>query len=385
VKAFLLRWYFTLSAIHIVLWVGSATAAPRQPWLVSQPTGRSLNGIAFGGGKFVAVGQSGIVLTSTDGANWIQRVPGTNNLDLYAVTYGTNGFVAVGGTRVSSSQPVIWTSPDGIAWTFIDTTPLNLQNGNWLQGVTFGGGLYVAVGGNYTTNTVSTSSNGVDWTLRETHLSNTGNYPLRSIAWGNGLYVAGGKWLLTSPDAMVWTQQPSPPLFYELYATTFANGQFVGVGPYTCMTSTNGTNWTAGSPTTFHYLYGVTYGDGFFVYVGDGYPAHSMNGTNWTTHTNLAPGAAIAFGNSVFVAVSGGSIYRTAANIQFNLTRDTAARLALTTLVPGKCRIEITINPADSNLWSTLTNLPVILSPTNWIDRTSTNVPLRFYRATWSP
>jgi len=58
----------------------------------------------------VTVGQSGNILTSSDGTSWDNRTSGTTN-NLYGVTYGNGTFVTVG------DNGVILTSFDGISWT----------------------------------------------------------------------------------------------------------------------------------------------------------------------------------------------------------------------------------------------------------------------------
>jgi hypothetical protein len=64
-----------------------------------------------GTASFVAVGGSGTILTSPDGVNWTARTSGTSNW-LLGVVYGNGLFVAVG--RVLCT---ILTSPDGVNWT----------------------------------------------------------------------------------------------------------------------------------------------------------------------------------------------------------------------------------------------------------------------------
>lgn len=363
----------------IVLLASNAGAVPQEPWLSTTPTTSTLYGVAFGAGQFVAVGASGTILTSTDGANWTVRVEATNQVTLYAVTYGANGFIAVGAAG-SPSEPVVWTSPDGTAWTAQDVSSLNLPNGNWLQGVTYGKGLYVAVGGNYNTNTVVTSTNGVDWTPHDSSLSNTGLSPLGGVAYGNGVFVAVGAWLITSEDGVVWTKQNSSA-WYRLYAITFGDGRFVGVGPYSRICSTNGTNWVVGTPLTGDYIYGVTYGDGFFVCLGFK-PNYTANGTNWVAQVNGFSGNAIAYGNGVFVAVgASGQTYRTASATHLSLQKAATANLTLTALVPGTYRIDGNSDMANTNGWSPLSTLFLTNSPALWTDESSSNVLTRFYRA----
>ena len=60
---------------------------------------------------YATVGSSGTILTSSDGTTWISRTSGTTNT-LYGVTYGNSTFVAVGdgGTILTSSD-------NGTTWT----------------------------------------------------------------------------------------------------------------------------------------------------------------------------------------------------------------------------------------------------------------------------
>jgi len=147
--------------------------------------------------------------------------------------------------------------------------------------------------------------------------------------------------------------------------------------------STNGTNWTVGTPYTAEYIFGVAYGDGFYVCLGHN-PAYTDNGTNWIAQTNNTSGNAIAYGNSVFVAVGSG-IYRTASMMHASLQKDLMARLTLTALVPGTCRIDDSRNLTDSNSWTLLVTISLTNSPTTWTDSGSSNIPIRLYRVSWTP
>ena len=61
--------------------------------------------------KFVAVGASGRIITSSDGTFWTSRSSGTSDM-LKGVAYGNNIFVTVGesGTILTSSDGSSWTS-----------------------------------------------------------------------------------------------------------------------------------------------------------------------------------------------------------------------------------------------------------------------------------
>ena len=190
-------------------------------------------------GTWVAVGPLGLYY-SHSGINW---TPYTNTFDiiqLNGVTYGNGLFVAVG--QGGSNQNIIW-SPDGVNWTQTSSILPELSTINsvvyagsqWVLGVsplynnplssiftttditgsaftanTTGGfdtltsyiqyngsNLYVAVGyDSATSNNIQYSSNGLNWypannvTLGGTQFySSNGGY---SIAYGNGVWMAGG-------------------------------------------------------------------------------------------------------------------------------------------------------------------------------------------------
>ncbi len=77
-----------------------------------------LKDVTFGEGTFVAVGDNGTILTSTNGYEWTPRPPATNEI-LLSVAYGNKTFIAVGqhgtilqsepsGTIVEVSPPKLW-------------------------------------------------------------------------------------------------------------------------------------------------------------------------------------------------------------------------------------------------------------------------------------
>src|SRR6266478_4763922 len=66
-------------------------------WTLRQPlpTANKLNGVAYGDGKYVAVGELGTIIVSGDGTNW-SRVASHTKASLVGVACGDRGFVAVG-------------------------------------------------------------------------------------------------------------------------------------------------------------------------------------------------------------------------------------------------------------------------------------------------
>ena len=59
-----------------------------------------LSGVAYGNGQFIAVGDGGTVVASTDGVNWVQRPSQGTNLSLGRLVWGSGRFVALGSRAV---------------------------------------------------------------------------------------------------------------------------------------------------------------------------------------------------------------------------------------------------------------------------------------------
>src|SRR5437867_5574007 len=76
----------------------------------SLPQTNPLFSVAYGNSLFVAVGESGIVLTSPDGNSWSQQNSGTS-ANLGPIAYGSGVFLARGSN-------VLFRSNDGTNWTF---------------------------------------------------------------------------------------------------------------------------------------------------------------------------------------------------------------------------------------------------------------------------
>lgn len=73
-------------------------------------TASSLNAVSRNADRIVVVGTNGIILNSDDGIVWVQLPAMTNN-DLNDISWDGNQFTVVG------SNDTILTSPDGITWT----------------------------------------------------------------------------------------------------------------------------------------------------------------------------------------------------------------------------------------------------------------------------
>jgi photosystem II stability/assembly factor-like uncharacterized protein len=237
-------------------------------------TSESLYGVTYGNGLFVTVGIRGTILTSSDGTTWTKKSPPTFET-LSGVTYGNGLFVIVSwdGTIITSSDGKSW----GLRWKMRDG-----RKSNMLNGVTYGNNTFVVVGDMGTI--VRSTDNGNSWSTKNTiHCCN-----IEDITYGNGLFVTVGDDgnIHTSSDGNSWSKRTSVNR-YKLNRVTYRNGLFVTVGSKgTIITSSDGNSWNERTSGTSKYLLGVTYGNGTFVTVGGSTIFTSSDGTTWTSRTS---------------------------------------------------------------------------------------------------
>ncbi len=221
----------------------------------------------------VAVGESGTVLTSSDGATWTARTSGTT-ARLRAVAGQIGLLVAVGETGT-----VILSTNDGISWSARDSGITET-----LRGVATSTTRFVAVGGR-TNGLVRYSDDGTTWVAAT--LPTVGK--LRAVTWGNGKFVAVGATgaVLTSTDGATWTSQNANTS--ERLDGAFWTGSKYSVLSETgkVLTSTDGVTWdsTQGNPPSW--IEGLTWSEGAFIAVGGGGKIKtSADGAAWSFQTS---------------------------------------------------------------------------------------------------
>jgi len=214
------------------------------------------------------------------------------------------GGISVNGFKLQNFDTAITSVAvinEGITWNLVDagfsTTGINA--------VTYGDGLYVAVGGD---GTMTTSTDGTTWTTRT---SGFGSETIRGVTYGDGLYVAGGDdgTMTTSTDGTTWTTRTSGFGSTRIYGVTYGGGVYVAVGYDGKITSsTDGVTWAARtSQFGTSQVRAVAYGDGMFIATGQNAKiSSSPDGTTWTARTSNTEGNVFLFGadygNGLFFA-----------------------------------------------------------------------------------
>jgi hypothetical protein len=326
-------------------------------WIVTE-VGGSYNDITYANGGFVAVGQSGMILTSADGKDWADRSAGlkealtrnvrkVEDVACKAVAYGSGAFVVLchydpgSGTRT-----LILGSPDGNQWS------RHWREDHQLNSVAYGNGMFVAVGWY---NRILTSPNGKEWRLNEAVIDEYWKVKdhdhFNGVTYGNGLFVAVGGTgypvvglVRTSVDGKNWTRQTLSDGYFT--DVTYGNGLFVAVGEAgLIVTSTDGRNWSRAISGTRERLTSVSYGDGLFVAGGEwGVILTSSDGKNWNKQTsgtrhNLR---GVTYGNGLFVAVGDGVILTSRlGKVSDTSSREPAAAQKPTTTIKERLPVKV--------------------------------------------
>jgi len=348
----------------------------------------SIDGIVFGGGKFIAVDSQSQTATSTDGITWTAGSKVSNSsFHLEGTAYGNGMFVVVG------QQGKIAYSSDGVTWTPVTDSKFDTSI---IHAIAYGGNKFVAVSG-YPGIIAYSSDNGVTWTATEDRPFGTDGS--NAIAYGNGKFVAGGDYgkMAYSSDGVNWTAVTNSTFGDQhIYAITYANNKFVAAGTTgKIATSTDGVTWTAVTTNVLDYeliyngntyktkysIFAIAYGNGKFV-VGceKGKIAYSTDGgtggntPQTATYTGTSGGTAYTLKiteNTARYAAQNGDAYE--------LTAGSKKSTGTVSSVSGG---SLTLKPTNKTTTFTATvsgsSLTALNGTITWTDGTTATAPGAF-------
>jgi hypothetical protein len=354
-------------------------------WALRYESLVGLGDVAFGNGRFVAVGETatnGVTLVSPDGQDWTGNF--SLRTGLSTVVFGVTNFVAA---DVNGSLHL---SSDGLNWeTLSNSLPHPVYRG------TYAGGLFVLVGGDTTANYIYTSRDGRSWTIASVPGANF----LRSVNYGNGRFVAVAGFaglpgvFLTSTNGQDWIEEiPSTNL--RLNGVAFANGMFVAAGESgSVFTSTNGLEWALNRLPSGAAFTSASYGFGRFIITESPVPPQtgasalwtSYDAVNWTRHATAATQtlSKAAIGANRLVVVGGGGLILTSEllgpRFRIEALRAAGGKIFLPIQASPSAKISLE-RSSDLRSWSVWTNS---ISTTENLDLTdSISTTVQFYRFT---
>jgi len=160
-----------------------------------------IQAIAYGNNRFVAVGSYGKMAYSANGETWTAVADSTIwqkgtyysggsqvYSDINGIAYGNGKWVAVGGEgkmAYSTDNGVTWTAvADSTIWQYTYSGSTYTSN---IGDIAYGNGRFVAVGGSK----MAYSTDGTNWTA-VAGSSTLNSFSIGDIAYGNGRFVAVG-------------------------------------------------------------------------------------------------------------------------------------------------------------------------------------------------
>ena len=227
----------------------------------------SIASVAYGDGRWVAVGRDltdieqdlGAAWLSTDGSTW-RRItsPAFDGAQLVSITAAGTGFVAVGTLLEGVDAAAAWTTADGETWTLAPVTR-DLEH-SFMWSVTTGGPGLVATGWTRDPEPTAafwTSRDGLAWARAPLPMGGTGLQGRAVLDLGGSLVAVGDRveggaaalWIST--DARSWTPLDPAPGGSGAFLTALARvpGGVVAAGGQgidaAAWTSPDGTTWSS--------------------------------------------------------------------------------------------------------------------------------------------
>ena len=284
--------------------------------------------VVFSGGGGSVQATATATINSTNGVGTIALSTygsGYTSAPTITITDSVAKFVAISNASTNTSYSTV--ANLATTWT-VGASGLPSSTFN---SITYGGGVWVAVGGTGTTPAAASSADGTSFISR----SITGSATFTSVAYGGGYFVAiagyGSNVVSISQNGVAWSAGGNLPSSTTWTSVTYGNGRFVAISTTGAVAYSynSGTTWYAVSSglTTNVTWKKVSYGQGLFfaITTGSATAATSPDGLNWSAQVMPSSSAwsSITFGsvggNPLWVAVSNTS-GTTAASIHTGAT-----------------------------------------------------------------
>ena len=144
-----------------------------------RPTGSaSPASLIYTGSKFLAVGGTNVIATSTNGKDWAVAYT------LPALTSGSYGAMCVGSEMIIAIATNAWVDVNNIAYSIdggVSWTAATFPESSKWHDIVYGDGKFIAI----SANKIAYSTNGSNWIMADNVPSQTMN----KIAFGNGIFV----------------------------------------------------------------------------------------------------------------------------------------------------------------------------------------------------
>ncbi len=255
----------------------SAESLDKWEWRTPTFQGHTLTDVMWANGLFLAVGDGGIILRSSNGGETWEYIRSEiiQGRTYYGIFQVNSYYYALGR---DGDNGLISSSPDGFNWTDI-----GLGENSIVTDLAFGRGVLASAGASFTTEL------GVDnWISSEGNGLTPGEFlQYNKIAYGNQIFVqtaitgdGSTSSIYTSSDGRSWEVLRDNDIPAQIHAVVFTANRFVAVGPQFSSVSTDGLTWTDTIQEDSFAPMGLTHIGQKFYACGISYHS-SEDGINW--------------------------------------------------------------------------------------------------------
>ncbi len=252
--------------------VQPALALDQWQWSIPLPRSEDLLSAIFGNGVFVAVGESGTILTSSDAQNWRDQSLLTRT-NIPAIAFASGRFMML--MPGDDDPPALLISSNATDWAATGLPP-----GETILSLCAANNRFITAGSDAQSNLlISVSDDGSSWTQSTLPIAATN----LAVAYGNGRFVAlAGSQILISTNAARWSAASALPDALNL---SFGNTRFVAVGNAgKVWTSSDGSAWLPRFSGTNQDLLVAGFAANRFIAAGkNGTIVTSSDGVTWTS------------------------------------------------------------------------------------------------------
>ena len=257
----------------------------------------------YGNNIWLVVDENCYIYRSLDNAKTFTSIGAASDILINdsAYGYGSNGSSIF--SIVGAAGSILYSLDSGTNWTFGDPTTLNTING-----ITYGNGVWVAVGNNGTSNNnIIYSYNASNWTTANGHAF--GGYG-NKVAYGNGIFMAVGSQgcnvatIITSSDGISWSSNSH--ISSEIVSVTYGPGIWIisDVSTNVYISSNNGSNWSAPITSPVHFRK-ITFGDTTIAAGSNGIYYSFDQGSSYgiISVANMSNFNSVVYANGIYVAI----------------------------------------------------------------------------------
>jgi len=194
----------------------------------------SIGAIAYGNGKFVAVGMNGKMATSTDGTTWTAVKWPDDETSISSIGYNyKDNYFFLSANKLHGTKTILATSTDGTSWYKNKTITSGIAVNFSINSFAYGNDIFVVSGSSR--NKLFATFLQDDWDLYDNYNTSVFNdvTHIYKIVYGNGKFVAvcnKGK-IAYSTDGKTWTAAKKSTFSWRpIFEIAYGNGKFVAVG-----------------------------------------------------------------------------------------------------------------------------------------------------------